>query len=135
MGLELLIFLISPIINAWWDSAHGETHHLRSWFIRAGGIIILAIGISILFPNPWAHITGSIWWIYILVGAGIEFMFFDDLYNWFAGNKFGYIGAEKDHEDDFTWKIYSKLAGWPLLSIKFILLMTAISIYFQLDRF
>ena len=133
MGLELLIFLASPIINAWWDAKHGETNHRRSYFIRAGGIIVVAVAMSFIFPNPWPNITNSIWWLYIAIGAATEFMFFDYLYNWFTGNKWDYIGGEEWHEDDFTYKFYQKAKGLPLLVLKAWLWITCITIYFQLD--
>jgi hypothetical protein len=134
MGFELLIFLISPIINAWWDSAHGETSHLKSLFIRGGGLIIIGIGMSFIIPNPWSEITNSIWWLYILIGFSVEFMLFDYLYNWFSGHSWKYIGAEKDHKDDFTWKIYNKVPPYIMLVIKTFILIVFVSMYFQVDR-
>ena len=136
MGFELLIFLISPAINAWWDSVHGEVHHLRSWFIRAGGIIILSVGMSFIFPNPWPELVNSIWWLYIFIGATVEFALFDYLYNWFTGNKWTYIGSEEAHKDDFTYKLYKKMEKAPeiVLTIKIFLVIVAVSLYFQLDK-
>lgn len=137
MGFELLIFLASPIINAWWDSVHGEIHHKRSWLIRAAGIIIVGIAMSFVFANPWPYEVNSIWWLYILIGATTEFLFFDYLYNWFTGNPVDYIGEEEWHKDDFTWKIYKKMQKAPeiVLTLKVFLWIVTISIYYQLDRF
>ena len=136
MGVELLIFILSPVINAWWDSAHGEVHHLRSWFIRAGGIIIAGVAMSFIFPNPWPEIVNSIWWLYIFIGATVEFLLFDYLYNWFTGNVIDYIGEEKWHKDDVTWKLYKKMEKAPeiVFTIKVFLVVVAVSLYFQLDR-
>ena len=135
MGLELLIFLASPIINAWWDSIHGEIHHFRSWLIRGGGIIVVSVAMAFLFPNPWPQITNSIWWVYLMIGIFTEFMWFDYLYNWFSGNKWDYIGEEEWHKDDWTWKIYKKMQKVPImmLVLKAWLWITSITLYYQLD--
>ena len=137
MGFELLIFLIGPIINAWWDSVHGEIHHFRSWLIRGTVIVAISIAMSFIFPNPWPNIVNSIWWLYILIGASTEFLLFDYLYNWFTGNAIDYIGDEKYHKDDFTYKLYKKMQGAPeiVFVVKVFLVVTMLAIYFQLDRF
>ena len=133
--MELFIFGLSPIINALWDAKFGETHHLRSLFIRGASIIVIAIAMSYIFPNKWEGVTDSMWWLYMVMGFIIEFTFFDYLYNLFTGNKWYYIGDPKYHMDDITYKIYAKLKGLPMLSLKFILFMTGIAIYTQLDLF
>ena len=131
--MELFIFALSPVINALWDAKFGETHHLRSWFIRGASIIAIAIAMSYVFPNKYPEIINSMWWLYAIVGFTIEFALFDYLYNAFTKNKWDYIGDPKYHIDDFTYKIYSKVRGYPLLAIKFIVLMTGISLYLQWD--
>ncbi|RKZ56676.1 MAG: hypothetical protein DRQ44_16500 [Gammaproteobacteria bacterium] len=132
--MELLIFVLSPVINALWDAKKGETHHFRSWLIRGGVIILIAITMSFIFPNKWESIgVGSMWWLYVIVGFTIEFLLFDYLYNLFTWNRWDYIGDPKYHIDDFTYKIYAKVQGFPILAIKFIVFMTALSLYLQWD--
>ena len=137
MGFELLIFLISPIINAWWDSAHGELHHFRSWLIRGAAIIGISLGLSFIIPNSWPYIVDTMFWLYLSIGIATEFLLFDYLYNWFTGNDWDYIGAEEWHKDDWTWKIYKKMQSAPeiVLTIKVFLFVTTLAIYYQLDRF
>ena len=55
------------------------------------------------------------------------------LYNWFTGNNWKYIGEEKYHKDDFTWKLYDKAGPYIILFIKAFLFITALSLYYQLD--
>lgn len=133
MGLELLLFVISPVVNAGWDALHGETEHLKSWSIRALSIIALSVAMSFTFANPWPNIVTSIWGLYIMIGASIEFALFDYLYNWFKGHSWKYIGEEKYHKDDFTYKFYKKAGPYIILFIKLFVLITCVSLYYQLD--
>ena len=131
--MELLLFVISPVINALWDAKNNETNHFRSWVIRGLSLTILAIVLALIIPNKYPEIVDSMWWLYALIGFSIEWLLFDNLYNLFKGHKWNYIGEEKYHKDDFTWKIYNKLGMGIILFLKFMFFMTMLSLYLQLD--
>jgi len=133
MGFELLIFALNPIANAWWDAKHGETSHFKSWLIKGAVLVAQSIAMSFIFTNPWPEIIGNIWWVYLLIGIAVEWTFFDYLYNSMKDHSWDYIGEEKYHQDDWTWKIYNKLGAVIILFLKLWFLATTVSIYFYLD--
>lgn len=121
--MEVLLFLISPVINARWDAKRGETNHFRSWLIRGTAIAIISLGVSFF--------TARLWWEYAMVGMGIEFAFFDYLYNAFKGHDWDYIGEEEWHKDDFTWKFYNWVGAKTMFIIKVITLSAILIFYFN----
>lgn len=135
--IVLVAFIFLPFINAGWDAIHGERNHLRSWFFRAGGIIIMAVAISFIVENPWEHLnkwySNNLIWLYIFIGAATEWLIFDYAYNWLTGRKMKYIGEEKWHKDDFTYKMYRKAGFTIMLCAKIFVFLTALSLLFQLD--
>lgn len=123
--MELLIFITIPVFKAWHDHKNGNINHIVSGLVVLGTIVALSIAMALLFKHPG--------YVYIICGLAIQWAIFDDLYNLWHGNKFGYIGKSEHHQDDIFYKLYERVPWFGIIFAKCWMLLVAYSFYFKLD--